>query len=88
MYTLFTTLNRMFWKGVKKSRLISQLLTDDAISTYVTHTIASPRVSIELEGTSQITKSQRLIDDIKHFAENGFSPTSLTNYIRNPLDFL
>lgn len=74
-------------EGGEKSRLISQLLTDDSISKCVTHTIASPQVSIAPESTSQITKSQRLIEDIKHFAENGFSPTSLTNYIRNPLDF-
>ncbi len=74
-------------EGGEKSRLISQLITDDSIAKYVTHAIAFPEVTITPTGSAQITKSQLLIKDIERCAGKGFSPTSLTNYIRNPLDF-
>ncbi|WP_299487231.1 PD-(D/E)XK nuclease family protein [uncultured Allomuricauda sp.] len=74
-------------EGGEKSRLISQLLTDDAISKYVSHQIASPEVKIKPSKQIEITKTPLLQSDIKNLAQNGFSPTSLTNYIRNPIDF-
>lgn len=74
-------------EGGEKSRLISQLLTDDNISKYVTHNIASPQVKISPTPISEVSKSPLLVKDIVNFADKGFSPTSLTNYIRNPLEF-
>lgn len=74
-------------EGGEKSRLISQLLTDNSISKYVTHHIASPQVKISPSPIAEISKSPLLLKDIASFADNGFSPTSLTNYIRNPLEF-
>ncbi len=74
-------------EGGEKSRLISQLLTDDNIAKYVTHNIASPEVKITASPLHEIGKTPLLLNEIKAFAANGFSPTSLTNYIRNPLDF-
>ncbi|KQC30740.1 PD-(D/E)XK nuclease family protein [Flagellimonas eckloniae] len=74
-------------EGGEKSRLINQLLTDSAINKYITHTIATPKVKITPEQLSEITKGSKLLQDIQDFAKNGFSPTSLTNYIRNPIEF-
>lgn len=74
-------------EGGEKSRLISQLLTDENISKYITHTIASPKVKMPATPPIQIEKTQTLLEDIEAFALSGFSPTSLTNYIRNPIDF-
>lgn len=74
-------------EGGERSRLISQLLTDENIYKYVTHTIASPKVNMSAIPPIQIAKTHALLEDIKAFALNGFSPTSLTNYIRNPIDF-
>lgn len=74
-------------EGGEKSRLISQLLTDDGINKYITHTIATPQVKIIPVSSSKIPKEPKLMQDIKSFAVSGFSPTSLTNYIRNPIEF-
>ncbi|MEO9512233.1 MAG: PD-(D/E)XK nuclease family protein [Flavobacteriaceae bacterium] len=74
-------------EGGEKSRLINQLLTDPKINEYITHTIAAPQVKISRAQTFQIQKTDQLIADIKKFAAKGFSPTSLTNYIRNPIEF-
>ncbi|MBA4745172.1 MAG: PD-(D/E)XK nuclease family protein [Muricauda sp.] len=74
-------------EGGEKSRLITQLLTDENLKSNITHTIASPKISIESKPLIQIEKDDRFMEDLKAFAQNGFSPTSLTNYIRNPIDF-
>nr|WP_299386495.1 PD-(D/E)XK nuclease family protein [Allomuricauda sp.] len=74
-------------EGGEKSRLVAQLLTDNNLSGYITHTIASPEVSIAAKDPVNIEKSDKLLQDIEAFAQNGFSPTSLTNFIRNPMDF-
>ncbi|TAI48213.1 PD-(D/E)XK nuclease family protein [Flagellimonas allohymeniacidonis] len=74
-------------EGGEKSRLISQLMTDETIAPFVTHTVASPRLVVVSEKPKQIAKTPRLLSDLENLARKGFSPTSLTNYIRNPLDF-
>ncbi|SDQ12006.1 PD-(D/E)XK nuclease family protein [Flagellimonas zhangzhouensis] len=74
-------------EGGERSRLISQLLTDENLKPYIKHTIAAPEVSIESQPLFQVEKTDLLLEDIKLFAASGFSPTSLTNYIKNPIDF-
>jgi hypothetical protein len=74
-------------EGGEKSRFINQLLTDENINQYITHTIASPNVKSNLQKDTSVKKSLLLLEDLKKIAAKGFSPTSLTNYIRNPLDF-
>ena len=74
-------------EGGEKSRLIKQLLTDENLKSHTTHTIATPKISIESKQIIQIEKDGQFMEDLKTFAQNGFSPTSLTNYIRNPIDF-
>ena len=74
-------------EGGEKSRLISQLLTDENIAPYVTQSIATPRTSITPAQLLEIGKGPQLMEDIIAFAHSGFSPTSLTNYVRNPIDF-
>ncbi|MEZ4809735.1 MAG: PD-(D/E)XK nuclease family protein [Allomuricauda sp.] len=74
-------------EGGEKSRLITQLLTDPNIKSYVRHTIALPEVKMVSPSPLEIFKEAMLSDDIKAFANNGFSPTSLTNYVKNPLEF-
>jgi len=74
-------------EGGEKSRLISQLLTDKNLIPHIAHTIATPKISIEAKPLIQMEKDSRFMDDLMAFTEKGFSPTSLTNYIRNPIDF-
>jgi len=74
-------------EGGEKSRLITQLLTDKNLKNHITHTIAAPKISIDPKPLLQIEKDRQFMEDLKVFAQNGFSPTSLTNYIKNPIDF-
>ncbi|WP_228236529.1 PD-(D/E)XK nuclease family protein [Allomuricauda sp. M10] len=74
-------------EGGEKSRLISQLLTDENLKPYISHNIVSPQVKIDSKPPLELIKQGALLEDIKSFAQNGFSPTSLTNYIKNPIDF-
>lgn len=73
-------------EGGEKSRLITQLLTDEN-RTDITEKIATPKIQ-ELDNRPKtIHKSQKLIDLLDQYASKGFSPSSLSNYIRNPIDF-
>ena len=74
-------------EGGEKSRLITQLLTDERLKGNVKHSIATPKITIEAKQPIQIQKDKKFMEDLKAFAQKGFSPTSLTNYIKNPIDF-
>ncbi len=73
-------------KGGEKSRFITQLEIEN-IHT-IDHKIISPEVPIVKKQLKHIRKTPEVIEKIKEYASNkGLSPSSLTNYIRNPLDF-
>ncbi len=74
-------------EGGEKSRLITQLLTDENKLADITQIIASPKVIPGSKELETISKDADLMKSIKNLAAKGFSPTSLTNYIRNPIDF-
>ncbi|MGB5820824.1 MAG: PD-(D/E)XK nuclease family protein [Saonia sp.] len=74
-------------EGGEKSRLINQLLTDENKLGDITQIIAAPKIKPTVKTWETIDKDTHLIQSIKNLAGNGFSPTSLTNYIRNPIDF-
>jgi len=74
-------------EGGEKSRLISQMLTDKNIQNNITEIIASPDIKPVTKKIEEIVKSDGLMALLAEHAKKGFSPTSLTNYIRNPIDF-
>jgi len=74
-------------EGGERSRLIGQLLTDENMIPNIHETIASPKIKPVFKTLDSIEKDSELMELIKAHASNGFSPTSLSNYIRNPLDF-
>ncbi|PRX56778.1 PD-(D/E)XK nuclease family protein [Flagellimonas meridianipacifica] len=74
-------------EGGERSRLISQLLTDHNLKSVVSHKIATPRIHIEPQNKEQITKTSLLLSSLEALGSKGYSPTSLSNYIRNPIDF-
>ena len=74
-------------EGGERSRLVSQLLTDNRLNHMVSHTIASPDVKLMPQYPEEIKKTPLLISELHKLALTGFSPTSLSNYIRNPLEF-
>ena len=87
VYILYSTEPDDGMGGGERSRLINQLLTDDNKLSDISETYASPRISPSLKDLEHIKKNTALIEKIASHAERGFSPTSLSNYIRNPIDF-
>ena len=73
-------------EGGERSRLITQLLTDEN-RTDITESIAAPKIHLRNEGKKTIVKTNSLSQLIKRKASKGFSPSSLSNYIRNPISF-
>jgi len=73
-------------EGGEKSRLIAQILTDEN-RTDIIEKIASPQLQPIVTTPDTITKSDNLIKKISDYCGAGFSPSSLSNYIRNPIDF-
>jgi len=74
-------------EGGEKSRLISQMLTDKNKRNDITEIIASPNVTPIIKEELEVSKNEDLMKHMVLYAQKGFSPTSLTNYIRNPIDF-
>lgn len=74
-------------EGREKSRLISQLLTDSSKTNDIIATEISPSIEPIKHGLTSYSKDTQLISLIKKHAASGFSPSSLSNYIRNPIDF-
>jgi hypothetical protein len=71
--------------GGEKSRFITQLEIDD--THIINNFIMSPKVPITSTNLVEVSKSPKVIDGIKRYSKYGFSPSSLTNYIRNPIAF-
>ncbi len=74
-------------EGGERSRLIAQLLTESNARHRLNHIIASPEVHPTAEIALEISKDRDVLRKIKERALSGFSPTALTRYIRNPLEF-
>lgn len=71
--------------GGEKSRFITQLEIEKLHS--INHYLVSPKVPSIHPSLKVVKKTASVINTIKTIAEKGFSPSSLTNYIRNPIDF-
>jgi hypothetical protein len=72
-------------KGGEKSRFITQLEIENI--HHIKHVIVSPDVPIIEKQLKQTPKTPLVIETLKKLALKGFSPSSLTNYMRNPIDF-
>lgn len=72
-------------KGGEKSRFITQLEVEGIHN--VKHKIVSPAVPHNKQQLKQIPKTPLVKEKLKELCTKGFSPSSLSNYIRNPIDF-
>jgi len=84
VYILYNTEIDML-KGGEKSRFITQLELEKIHK--ITHKIVAPKAPVIKHELNKINKTDTAIKKLKIVAEKGFSPSSLTNYIRNPIDF-
>lgn len=71
--------------GGEKSRFITQLELEEIHN--INHQIVVPKVPVVAQNLKIVKKTNALLKDIFAVAKKGFSPSSLTNYMRNPIDF-
>lgn len=73
--------------GGEKSRFITQLEVEKQPAHQLSHEIYNPVVPDKAYAPVIIPKSESVMQRLGQLAEKGFSPSSLTAYIRNPLVF-
>jgi hypothetical protein len=73
--------------GGEKSRFITQLEVEKQANHNFTHEIYNPTLPEIAYKPMVIPKSEKVMERLKEIAEIGFSPSALTSYIRNPIDF-
>lgn len=71
----------------EKSRFLIQLEVEKQPKHNLEKTIVSPQVPKVFSELKQVEKTPEILEKIKYFAGRGFSPSALTTYMRNPLDF-
>ncbi|WP_416445910.1 PD-(D/E)XK nuclease family protein [Leeuwenhoekiella sp. A16] len=71
----------------EKSRFLLQLATDKNAVYNFTESSASAKVTLHKHELKQIDKTPAIIEALKKHANYGLSPSALTTYIRNPIDF-
>lgn len=73
-------------EGGERSRMITQLLTDENRKD-IKEKIATPFLHPTIDDQEKIIKTDSLLINIFGCAKKGFSPSSLSSYIKNPIDF-
>ena len=71
--------------GGEKSRFITQLELEGIHN--IKHEIVAPQVPVLIHEPKIVDKNEALLLTLKDVAKKGFSPSTLTNYMRNPIDF-
>lgn len=71
----------------EKSRFILQLEVEKQQSHTIEKVVAAPKINLVTKQLESIEKTEKILSEIQKIAQKGFSPSSLTNYIRNPIDF-
>jgi hypothetical protein len=74
-------------EGGEKSRFISQLLTDENHRENIHTKIAVPQINAVPHTPVIIEKDNDIMNKISAVLTKGLSPSSLTNYIKNPINF-
>ncbi|TYA74302.1 PD-(D/E)XK nuclease family protein [Seonamhaeicola marinus] len=71
--------------GGEKSRFITQIELEGIHD--IKHQIIAPQVPAINRELIVVEKDNDIFEKLKNVANKGFSPSSLTNYIRNPINF-
>ena len=86
IYLLYNTESEGLDAG-EKSRFITQLEVEKQANHTLTHEIYNAVLPETAYQPIVIPKSEAVMVRLKEIAENGFSPSALTSYIRNPIQF-
>lgn len=74
--------------GGEKSRFITQLEVEKQVNHNLTHEIIQPNVPTIAYEPMRVVKSESVVVRLKEIATGkGFSPSALTSYVRNPIQF-
>lgn len=84
IYLLYNTENDSFGAG-EQSRFITDLEINS--NHTIKKIIVSPKVNSAVNTSREVKKTNEVYVKLLEIAEKGFSPTSLTSYINNPIDF-
>jgi len=71
----------------EKSRFISQIEIENISNHTLEKTVINPKITISNTTLKKVDKTESVINRLKEIANLGFSPSALTSYLRNPLDF-
>lgn len=77
-------------KGLRtgeKSRFLLQLEIDEDLKGSITHKVQTSTLLHHRDTLKKIEKTSEIIVKLQKIAENGFSPSALLSYVRNPIDF-
>ena len=86
IYLLYNTESEGLDAG-EKSRFITQLEVEKQDKHILTHEIYNAVLPEKAYQPMVIPKSESVMERLKEIAVNGFSPSALTSYIRNPIQF-
>ena len=86
VYLLYNTESEGLDAG-EKSRFITQLQVEYPTQHDLIPEIYNAVLPEKANQPMVIPKSESVMDRLKEIAENGFSPTTITSYIRNPIQF-
>jgi len=86
IYLLYNTETEGIDAG-EKSRFITQIEVELQSTHTLTHDVYNSNIPEKAYTPIEIIKSELALNKLKEIAEKGFSPSSLTNYIRNPIQF-
>ena len=90
IYLIYNNITDDFGSG-EPSRFIRQLNTAKALgqldNVRFEKKIINPKLNASPLALNSIIKTETIMSRLIKISEKGFSPSSLTNYIRNPLDF-
>ncbi len=71
----------------EKSRFLLQLEIEKKESHTLEKSVLSPKIIIGPRQLKKINKTPAVMERLREIAGKGFSPSALTSYIRNPIDF-
>ncbi len=83
---LYTNLSEGLNSG-EKSRFLLQLELEKHDQHTLSHSHISPSIIIQDNPLKTIQKTEAVMVRLQEIATKGFSPSALTSYIRNPIDF-
>ncbi|WPO79817.1 PD-(D/E)XK nuclease family protein [Flavobacterium sp. KACC 22761] len=86
IYLIYNTENDGLDAG-ERSRFITQLEVEKQVKHKLTFDIYNPVLPTTAYLPMVIPKSEEVMVRLKEIASAGFSPSALTSYIRNPIDF-